>query len=183
MRYLIISDIHGSAAALKAALAYFRLHRCDKLLILGDILYHGPRNAIPEGYAPLEVADMLNAMREQIVAVRGNCEAEVDQMVLQFDCSADYQVVHDLGHAFFLTHGHLYSPSSHPLRTTKDIFMSGHTHLYELRKDEQGLIIVNPGSITLPKGGNAATFALLTPEEITIRTVDEDQVVAQLQIG
>ena len=180
MRYLILSDIHGSATALKAALSYFELHKCDKLLILGDILYHGPRNVIPLGYAPLEVAEILNAMRNQIVAVRGNCEAEVDQMVLKFDCSSDYQLFHDFGYTFFLTHGHLHTPASHPSLPSQSIFMSGHTHLFELHKDERGTIILNPGSITIPKGGNVATYALMTPEEVSIRTVAKDVIQKQL---
>lgn len=149
---MIISDIHGSYDDLKRVMDIYEEEEMDKLLILGDILYHGPRNDLPKGYAPKKVIPLLNRYKDQIIAVRGNCDAEVDQMVLEFPMRADYHELYVDGHRIFMTHGHLYNEDQMPLLLKGDILMYGHFHkpmIYE----KDGVIIFNPSSISLPKEG------------------------------
>ena len=129
----------------------------DRIVLLGDLLYHGPRNNLPEGYAPREVAAVLNAWAGRIVAVRGNCDAEVDQMVLDFPCMADHALIEADGHLLYLTHGHLAgkAPDDPPPLAAGSAFLSGHTHVKTL--DERGgVLFVNPGSTSIPKDGSAS---------------------------
>ena len=150
MKCMIISDIHGSYLDLRRVMDIYEEEHFDKLIILGDILYHGPRNPLPEGYEPKSVIRLLNEYKEKIIAVRGNCDAEVDQMVLEFPMRADYHELYLDGHRFFLTHGHLFNEDELPLVTTGDILMYGHFHK-PIIKNKQGIIIFNPSSISLPK--------------------------------
>lgn len=159
MKYLIASDIHGSETALDKLIAYFHRHQCDMLLLLGDLLNFGPRNSIPEGHNPQGVAQKLNALADRIIAIRGNCDSEVDQMLLNFPIMADYALVVDEGKRLLLTHGHKY----HPDNTTHlkfDALFYGHTHVKELYKSPSGTIICNVGSVTFPKEGNPPSFAV-----------------------
>ena len=149
MKWMIISDIHGSYPDLKKALKIYEEEKMDKLIILGDILYHGPRNDLPEGYAPKKVIPLLNQYKKDIIAVRGNCDAEVDQMVLEFPMRADYHELYADGHRFFITHGHLYNQDDRPLLNSGDVLMYGHFHVPILKKDE--IVIFNPSSLSLPK--------------------------------
>lgn len=181
MNWLIISDIHGSVETLKKALHYFQSEACGRLIILGDILYHGPRNPIPQGYNPQAVVALLNEMKEQIIAVRGNCEAEVDQMLLDFPCMADYSQLFDQDIPFFLTHGHIYSEQHLPSLPSGSVFMQGHTHLWTLKRQDQ-TVICNPGSITLSKENRPATFALYRDSNLSIRRLSDNEVLASLQI-
>ena len=128
MKMMIISDIHGSYNDLKEVLDIFQEEHVDQLLILGDILYHGPRNDLPEGYNPKKVIPLLNQYKDKIIAVRGNCDAEVDQMVLDFPMRADYIQLYIDGHRFFVTHGHLWNEENLPLLNPVDILMEGHFH-------------------------------------------------------
>ena len=157
MKYMIISDIHGSETALRKALSQFDALHCDFLLVLGDILNYGPRNGLPEGLNPKSVAEQLNAMADRIVAVRGNCDAEVDQMLLDFPCLSDYALVVDNGKRLFLTHGHLYNRDQQP-KGRPDLMCYGHTHLWFIEQHD-GQTFCNTGSITFPKNGNPPTFA------------------------
>lgn len=168
MNYFIISDIHGSSFYLKKALEHFKAGSYDYLIILGDILYHGPRNVIPEGYNPQEVVSLLNPLSDQIIACRGNCEAEVDQMLLTFPCLADYALLIDQDVRFFMTHGHLYTAETYPKGTYLSVFLYGHTHLWVLKKQGQS-IICNPGSITLPKENRPHTFATYENRKLFIK--------------
>lgn len=165
MKYLLVSDIHGSLPTLEKVLQFYHAQQCDMLCILGDILNYGPRNFLPEGLNPKGIAERLNSMADRIIAIRGNCDSEVDQMLLDFPILADYALIADNGKRLFLTHGHVYNeenmPKGHP-----DYFFYGHTHLWKLEK-QQGTVVCNTGSITFPKGGNMATFA--TYEEGTVR--------------
>ena len=174
MRYLILSDIHGGRVQLAEALAQGDKLGFDFLVLLGDLLNHGPRNQVPGDYAPPEVATQLNACREQIIAVRGNCDSEVDSMMFSFPCNAPYGYVllpvkGGRWRRVFLTHGHLHRFSSAAeadalgLRPG-EVVLSGHTHVPVLEITAGGLLHLNPGSTTLPKGGSAAGFALLTDE-------------------
>ena len=153
MKFVIASDIHGSARWCRALMDLVEREKPDKLILLGDLLYHGPRNDLPEEYAPKQVIPMLSAWAEKIIAVRGNCEAEVDQMVLPFPCMADYAEVLADGKTLYLTHGHRASPENLPPLPEGSVFLSGHTHV---KRDEVIGVIrcLNPGSVSIPKDGS-----------------------------
>lgn len=165
MKYLIASDIHGSAYYCRALLEAFDREGADRLVLLGDILYHGPRNDLPEGYAPKEVASMLNARKDVILCVRGNCEAEVDQMVLEFPVMADYAVIDTGSRGVWLTHGHHYNIDN-PLPLRKgDVMIYGHTHV-PLDEERGGIHFYNPGSVSLPKNGTGRGYLILEDDVI-----------------
>ncbi len=156
MKYCIASDIHGSCKYASIICERFKAEKADKLLILGDILYHGPRNDLPDGYAPKKVIELLNSIKNDIIAVRGNCEAEVDSMVLDFPCMSDYAVVMtETGRCMYLTHGHIYNPENLPPLADGSIFLYGHTHVKVLDKSNN-IYIMNPGSVSIPKDGKAS---------------------------
>ena len=160
MKWFIASDIHGSAYCCKMMLERYREERADRLLFLGDILYHGPRNELPQGYAPKEVIAMLCEKGAETLSVRGNCDCEVDQMVLPFPVLADYTVLDTGSRLIFATHGHLFSPSN-PLPMKKgDILLSGHTHVPRCEETD-GLVFLNPGSVSIPKEGSVRSYMTL----------------------
>ena len=152
MKYVIASDIHGSADWCEKLLQTFQAENADKLVLLGDILYHGPRNDFPDGYAPKQVFAMLNAIKEKIVCIRGNCDSEVDQMVLEFPCLADYALLDGGVCTLFATHGHLYNKETPPLLGEQDVLLNGHFHNPEFTRLQKG-VYVNCGSVALPKDG------------------------------
>lgn len=151
MRIMIISDIHGDYDCLKNVLDFYEEKQCDQLIILGDLLYHGPRNDLPAGYAPKKCIPLLNSYKDQILAVRGNCDAEVDQMVLAFPMRSDYALENIDGHAFFITHGHLYDEKHMPYLKKGDVYLYGHYHVPVF--EDHGYYKVNPNSISLAKQG------------------------------
>lgn len=167
MKYMFASDIHGSAWYCRKLLEEYRRSGADRLVLLGDILYHGPRNDLPREYAPKEVIGLLNGIKEEIYAVRGNCEAEVDQMVLEFPVMADYGVLALNGLTFYATHGHVYHPDHLPPMKPGDILIYGHTHLLRAEAIRSNYVL-NPGSVSIPKGGNPATFGILDGQEFSI---------------
>ena len=152
MKLIIASDIHGSAFWCRRLMETVEREQPDYLLLLGDLLYHGPRNDLPREYAPKEVIAMLSAQAQRILCVRGNCEAEVDQMVLPFPCMADYAQLLVDGRTLYLTHGHLWSPERLPPLQPGSIFLSGHTHV-KLDTECDGIRCLNPGSVSIPKDG------------------------------
>ena len=164
MRLVIASDIHGAAEACERLMRAVDDLAPDRLVLLGDILYHGPRNDLPDDYAPKRVIALLNEYAANIVAVRGNCEAEVDQMVLDFPCMATYNELYDpaTSHTLFLTHGHVYGPGLHnsvnnmPPLGSGDAMVYGHTHIKVSQEstDAPGVWIFNPGSVGIPKDGS-----------------------------
>ena len=158
MRILFLSDIHGVPSALEAALAAADALGYDRIALLGDLLYHGPRNGVPNLYDPVRVAKILNSLKDRIVAVRGNCDAEVDQMMVEFPIMADYAVLDAGTEKFFLTHGHLWNEAKLPPARMGTVLAHGHTHIPELKKLDCGLTIFNPGSVSLPKGGSSRSF-------------------------
>ncbi|NBH71999.1 phosphodiesterase [Clostridiaceae bacterium] len=167
MRYMFASDIHGSAWYCRKLLEEYRRSGAGRLILLGDLLYHGPRNDLPREYAPKEVIAMLNAVKGEICAVRGNCEAEVDQMVLEFPVMADYALLVLNGLTFYATHGHVYNQENLPPMKDGDILVHGHTHL--LKAELAGSVyVLNPGSVSIPKGGNPATYGILEGEQFRI---------------
>lgn len=150
MKWLIASDIHGSAAWCRKLLERYETEGADRLLLLGDLLYHGPRNDLPDEYAPKQVIAMLNEHRSDILCVRGNCEAEVDQMVLDFPVLADYALLTVGDRMVFATHGHLYNESKLPPLHRGDILLHGHTHVPKC-VDHGDYVYLNPGSVSIPK--------------------------------
>ena len=163
---------------MRRALSYMEPLGADRILILGDVLYHGPRNPIPAGYDPQGVVALLNPLADRIAAVRGNCEAEVDQMLLDFPCMGDYLLLQEPRCTIFATHGHLYSPEALPKFVhAGDVFAYGHTHLYQLEENAEGIVLFNPGSVTLPKQGRPATFGLIADDAISVRLLETGEPV------
>ena len=153
MKWLIASDIHGSAQWCRRLLEAWDNEQADRLLLLGDVLYHGPRNDLPDQYAPKEVIAMLNARRERILCVRGNCEAEVDQMVLDFPVLADYAALWEGSCLIYCTHGHVYNTGKLPPLQDGDVLLHGHTHI-PAWEDHGTYRYLNPGSVAIPKEGS-----------------------------
>lgn len=191
MKYLICSDIHGCVSACKKIIFSFESLKCDKIIFLGDILYHGPRNPLPENYDPKGVIELLNNIKDKIIACRGNCDAEVDQMVLNFSIMSDYVQIIDNSITLFCTHGHVYSPfvgekaivegAHKPLLEKPAVIFFGHTHISLLEKNEEGVIFCNPGSISIPKNNTEAGFATFENKKITLYNINQN-VIKELEI-
>ena len=171
MKYMFASDVHGSAYYCRKMLEAYKNEQAERLVLLGDLLYHGPRNDLPRDYAPKEVIAMLNEKKDEIYAVRGNCEAEVDQMVLEFPVLADYCVLVLEGKTFFATHGHVFHTGNLPPIKKGDILIHGHTHV--LKAEDMGdYIWLNPGSVSIPKEGNPPTYGIFDGETFEIKAFD-----------
>ena len=171
MRLLFISDIHGVPSTLDAALKVGETLGYDKLVLLGDLLYHGPRNGVPDFYDPVKVAKILNGLKDKIVAVRGNCDAEVDQMMVEFPIMEDYRVLEAGKEKFFLTHGHLFNENRLPPLGMGTVLVHGHTHIPELKEIVPGLRLFNPGSVSLPKGGSSRSFGYFDGTQLKHYTI------------
>jgi putative phosphoesterase len=167
MKIVFISDIHGVPSALERALAKADALGYDRLVLLGDLLYHGPRNGVPELYDPVEVSKLLNERKDSIVAVRGNCDAEVDQMMLEFPMMGDYALLDCGRERFFLTHGHRWNADALPPIGMGNVLVHGHTHIPVLRRLECGITVFNPGSVSLPKGGFARSMGYYDGETLS----------------
>ena len=176
MSIMIASDIHGSAAFCKQLLGRFAAEKHDRLLLLGDILYHGPRNDLPTGYAPKEVIAMLNPLSGIITCVRGNCDAEVDQMVLDFPIQADYALFDLDGVTAFVTHGHLFNLDALPPHKDGDLLIHGHTHVLTVQ-EKDGMTYINPGSAALPKEGNPKSYMIYENRVFTIKTLEGETIL------
>ena len=170
--YLIASDLHGSALYTRQLLDAYKREGADRLLLLGDILYHGPRNDLPDGYAPKEVIALLNPLKADILCVRGNCDAEVDQMVLDFPLMADYALMELNGRRVFLTHGHLYNADNPPPLCEGDILLHGHTHVPTCVNQPAGWWVLNPGSVSIPKEGSHHGYLLLDGDTFCWKDLD-----------
>lgn len=171
MKIMVASDIHGSALYCRRMLERFDEEGADKLLLLGDLLYHGPRNPLPEEYNPKAVAEMLNARKQQILCVRGNCDGEVDQMMLEFPIMADYCILSVGSRMVFATHGHHHNENSLPMLQEGDILLHGHTHIPVL-EDRGVYMLANPGSVTLPKQNSVRGYLLLEEGALTLKDLD-----------
>ena len=167
MKIIIASDIHGSANWCGELLNAFCREHADMLLLCGDILYHGPRNPLPDEYAPMKVAEMLGSVKEKIICVRGNCDSEVDQMVLPFPVTPDYAVVHANGKRIYISHGHREAP---PL-AQGDVYITGHTHV-PLNVMQDGYYHLNPGSVSLPKENSAHGYILFCGDNFKPEALD-----------
>ena len=176
MKYFIASDIHGSAYYCEKMLEAYRKEEADRLVLLGDLLYHGPRNDLPRDYAPKRVIEMLNALKNEIFCVRGNCDTEVDQMVLEFPILADYALL-DSGNRYtvFVTHGHKYNLSALPPMKAGDILLHGHTHIPACETKE-GITYLNPGSVSIPKENSAHSYMIFENGVFTNKSLDGETV-------
>lgn len=182
MKLMFASDIHGSLPATERVLSLFNQSGAQWLVILGDVLNHGPRNALPDGYAPAEVAERLNICASRIIAVRGNCDSEVDQMLLHFPITAPWQQILLERCRLFLTHGHLYGPENLPALSAGDVLVYGHTHIPVAEK-RGDILHFNPGSVCLPKGGYPASYGMLDENHLCVMALNDGQVIAQSEIN
>lgn len=171
MKWMIASDIHGSAYYCRELLAAFEREQASKLLLLGDVLYHGPRNDLPRDYAPKQVIEMLNGIKEKLLCVRGNCDTEVDQMVLNFPVLADYAVLVAGERMIYATHGHVYNEQKLPPLQKGDVLLHGHTHVPKCTEHEDYLYI-NPGSVSIPKENSPHGYLILEGTQLTWKNLD-----------
>lgn len=171
MKLMFVSDIHGSLFYAKEAIKIFEKEKADQLMIVGDVLYHGPRNPLPKDYNPAQVADLLNQYKDKIIAVRGNCDSEVDQMVLSFEMMGDYHIIVKDNYKIFMTHGHLYNKNQMPNLNPGDAFIHGHFHLPMAEKLGE-VFYLNPGSITLPKENNPNSYAVLEGHHFMVKDLE-----------
>ena len=161
MKWMIASDLHGSAYYCKKMVEAFEREGADRLLMLGDLLYHGPRNDLPRDYAPKEVIPMLNGLKNKLCCVRGNCEAEVDQMVLDLPVMADYCILPAGEKLIYATHGHIYNGKNPPPLAEGDILLHGHTHVPAWTEFGQRIVCRNPGSLSIPKDNSPHSYMIL----------------------
>ena len=181
MKWMIASDIHGSALYCREMLERYDAERADRLLLLGDLLYHGPRNDLPDGYAPKEVAGLLNERAADLIAVRGNCEAEVDQMVLKFPVMAEYAILPAGKKMIYITHGHHACEASPPLLKAGDILLCGHTHV-PVCVPHETFVYMNPGSVSIPKDGSRRSYMTFDGETFLWKCLDSGDVYMEYRM-
>lgn len=174
MKWFIASDIHGSEYYCKKMLEAFEREQADRILLLGDLLYHGPRNDLPRDYAPKAVIAMLNGLSDRIFCVRGNCEAEVDQMVLKFPVMADYALIEAEGHMIFATHGHIFNENNLPPLAKDSVLLHGHTHVPKCAVHED-YVCMNPGSVSIPKEESWHGYMTLKGKTFRWHSLDGEQ--------
>ncbi|MHC1682291.1 MAG: phosphodiesterase [Clostridiaceae bacterium] len=171
MKLFFISDIHGSIYYLRKALENYKKENADYIVILGDQLYHGARNPLPKEYNPKEVTQLLNEYKEKIIAIRGNCDSEVDQMVFNYPIMGEYSIVLYNNRRLFLTHGHIYNRDNLPPLSDGDVIIHGHTHVPVAEKFKN-IFIVNPGSVTFPKENSPHSYGILENDIFQIKDLD-----------
>ena len=181
MKLMIASDIHGCAPACEALLNVFAASGADRLILLGDLLYHGPRNDLPEGYNPKAVIAMLSEYADRLFCVRGNCDTEVDQMVLPFPILAETALLFVDGRTWFAAHGHRggANPTAgdFPTLPAGSVILTGHTHIPVLEKNAAGIILLNPGSTSIPKGGFPPSYAVYEDGRLTVKAMNGEDVL------
>lgn len=179
MKLLIASDLHGSAYYTEKLLQAIEAENPDKVLLLGDLLYHGPRNDLPRDYAPKQVMEMLNSIKEKLLCVRGNCEAEVDQMVLDFPVLAEYALLFLSGRTIYAIHGH----KNLDLPFSKgDLVLSGHTHVPKF-EEKDGICFANPGSVSIPKEGSVHGYMILCDDTLVQKSLCDKEVISVFQFS
>src|SRR5665647_651813 len=171
MKIFFISDIHGSLFFLKKALEACKEEKAKYIVILGDALYHGPRNPLPCDYNPEAVASLLNEYKDKIIAVRGNCDSEVDQILIEYPMMSDYSIMLCNNRRLFLTHGHIYNENNLPNLSENDVLVHGHTHI-PVAKKQNGIFVLNPGSISLPRENIPNSYAVLQDNLFQIKDLD-----------
>ncbi len=174
MKFLICSDIHGSSHFCKLLIEKIRQENADRVIILGDILYHGPRNDLPLGYAPKEVILMLNEIKDKLLCVRGNCDAEVDAMVLDFPIMADFETVSTCEKTIYTTHGHVYNEITPPPLSSGDILLCGHTHVPKC-ESFSSFTYMNPGSVSLPKESSPHSYMTFDGEKFLWKNLESGE--------
>ncbi len=180
---MFFSDVHGSPESVELLLHRISQRNPQLLVLLGDILYHGPRNPLRSDYAPPKVVEQINQFKNQLIAVRGNCDCEVDQMLLQFPIMSDYSTLMLDSQRFFLTHGHLWSVDNLPPIPAGTVFASGHTHIPKLEVlTDSGVIAFNPGSTSLPKGGWPASYGVYENARLQVLNLESDEVLLSLDL-
>ncbi len=177
---MIASDIHGSAYYNDLLVERFREEKPDKLLLLGDILYHGPRNDLPAEYAPKRVLASLNELKDRILCVRGNCDGDVDQMVLEFPIMADYLYIYIEGIEIYASHGHIYNQNK-PLPGLKGIFLCGHTHVPLIEKHDD-FVYLNPGSVSIPKDGSRHSYMIFENREFLWKDLENKEIYMNYKV-
>ena len=182
MKWMIASDLHGSAYYCRKMLEAFEREGADRLFLLGDLLYHGPRNDLPREYAPKEVIPLLNGKKEKLLCVRGNCDAEVDQMVLEFPVLADYAVLPVGRRLIYATHGHIYHVKNLPPLAPGDVLLHGHTHVPALTKFGQGNLYLNPGSVSIPKENSPHSYMTLEENTMQWKELESSAVFHELTL-
>ena len=175
MKLMFASDIHGSRSATEAILRQYKAEGATRLVLLGDILYHGPRNDLPDAYDPKGVTALLNGVKNELLCVRGNCDAEVDQMVLEFPIMADYALFDLDGTTAFVTHGHLFNLDCLPPHKDGDLLIHGHTHVLTVQHKD-GMTYINPGSAALPKENNPKSYMVYENGTFTIKTLEGETI-------
>ena len=181
MKWMIASDLHGSAYYCRKMLEAFEREGADRLFLLGDLLYHGPRNDLPREYAPKEVIPLLNGKKEKLLCVRGNCDAEVDQMVLEFPVLADYAVL-PVGRLIYATHGHIYHVKNLPPLAPGDVLLHGHTHVPAWTEFGQGNLYLNPGSVSIPKENSPHSYLTLEGNTMQWKELESSAVFHELTL-
>ena len=182
MKWMIASDLHGSAYYCRKMLEAFEREGADRLLMLGDLLYHGPRNDLPREYAPKEVIPLLNGKKEKLLCVRGNCDAEVDQMVLEFPVLADYAVLPVGRRLIYATHGHIYHVKNLPPLAPGDVLLHGHTHVPAWTEFGQGNLYLNPGSVSIPKENSPHSYMTLEENTMQWKELESSAVFHELTL-
>ena len=175
MKLMIASDIHGSALYCAELLAAFEREGAEKLLLLGDLLYHGARNDLPDGYDTKKTTALLNGAKEHLLCVRGNCDSEVDQMVLEFPVLGQYAVVFADGRTVFAVHGHEWGPDRLPALAAGSLLVSGHTHVPAFRREGE-IYLANPGSVSIPKEDSARGYMVLENNTLIWKTLAGEEV-------
>lgn len=182
MKWMIASDLHGSAYYCRKMLEAFEREGADRLFLLGDLLYHGPRNDLPREYAPKEVIPLLNGKKETLLCVRGNCDAEVDQMVLEFPVLADYAVLSVGRRLIYATHGHIYHVKNLPPLAPGDVLLHGHTHVPAWTEFGQGNLYLNPGSVSIPKEDSPHSYMTLEGNTMQWKELESSAVFHELTL-
>lgn len=182
MKWMIASDLHGSAYYCRKMLEAFEREGADRLFLLGDLLYHGPRNDLPREYAPKEVIPLLNEKKEKLLCVRGNCDAEVDQMVLEFPMLADYAVLPVGQRLIYATHGHIYHVKNLPPLAPGDVLLHGHTHVPAWTEFGQGNLYLNPGSVSIPKEDSPHSYMTLEENTMQWKELESSAVFHELTL-
>ena len=182
MKWMIASDLHGSAYYCRKMLEAFEREGADRLFLLGDLLYHGPRNDLPREYAPKEVIPLLNGKKEKLLCVRGNCDAEVDQMVLEFPVLADYAVLPVGQRLIYVTHGHIYHVKNLPPLAPGDVLLHGHTHVPAWTEFGQGNLYLNPGSVSIPKENSPHSYMTLEENTVQWKELESSAVFHELTL-
>ncbi len=182
MKWMIASDLHGSAYYCRKMLEAFEREGADRLFLLGDLLYHGPRNDLPREYAPKEIIPLLNGKKEKLFCVRGNCDAEVDQMVLEFPVLADYAVLPVGQRLIYATHGHIYHVKNLPPLAPGDVLLHGHTHVPAWTEFGQGNLYLNPGSVSIPKEDSPHSYMTLEENTMQWKELESSAVFHELTL-